>query len=391
MPTKHALLSPSGSHRWLHCTAAPRLEAEEPNRDTDYTKEGTLAHAYCAKALKATILGVPTDEEDREIEELKEYYTDDMLQYVEAYAAIVGDKLTRASLKVRDSQLIIERRLDFTKWIPDSFGTADAIIITDGTLEVIDFKYGKGVEVSAEWNTQMMIYALGAIAQYEDEYNIRSVRMTIVQPRLDNLSEFSLDVPALEWWAGSVLKPKAREALTEGRMECGEWCRFCKIKNRCTKLADSCLTIADRFGGRDRVTDEEMAREILPRLAEIKAWVSSMEDYALSQALAGTKFEGYKLVEGRSIRKITDPGALAERLLEKGFAPEKIFKPAELETLTALEGLVGKKDFKAISDGLVVKPQGKPTLVPESDKRPAIDTISQDFDAFTGNDNDIIN
>lgn len=382
---QHALLSPSSSHRWLHCTAAPMLEANEPDRDTDYTKEGTLAHAYCAKLLKMMV-GQPTEAEDREILELHdEYYTDEMFEHAETYCAIVGEKLTKATLAVKDSELIVEKRLDFTKWVPGAFGTADAIIITDGTMEVIDFKYGKGVEVSAEWNPQMMIYALGAIYLYENEYNIRQVRMTIVQPRLNNLSEFKLPVHALDWWAETVLRPKAREALTEGRQECGEWCRFCKVKTRCAKFAGDCLDIADRFGGRETVTDEEMAREILPRLAQIKAWASSMEEYALGKALQGTHFEGYKLVEGRSIRKITDPAALAELLIGKGFDPERIYKPKELETLTALERLVGKKDFTALAGDLVVKPQGKPTLVPESDKRPAIDTVSQDFDAFAEN------
>lgn len=383
MATKHALLSPSASHRWLNCTAAPRLEERVPDKESDYALEGTLAHAYCAKGLKG-LLGLPTDGEDREIEELKgKYFTDEMLGHVETYVQIVGNKLTEASRRVSDSRLIVEQRLDFTRWVPGSFGTADAVIITDGTLEVIDFKYGKGVEVSAEWNPQMMIYALGAIAEFEDEYNIRRVRMTIVQPRLENLSEFELDVPALMWWAADVLKPKAREAMSgEGRQNCGEWCRFCGVKNSCAKLAGECLTIAEEFAGQETVTDEDMARRILPKLATVKAWASSMEEYALEKALSGTVYEGFKLVEGRSIRKITDPGQLAERLIGKGFPSEKIFRPVELETLTSLERLVGKKDFAAIAEGLIEKPQGKPTLVPESDKRPAFNRAEDDFKNF---------
>jgi hypothetical protein len=383
MATKHALLSPSASHRWLNCTAAPRLEERVPDKESDYALEGTLAHAYCAKGLKG-LLGLPADGEDREIEELKgKYFTDEMLGHVETYVQIVGNKLTEASRRVSDSRLIVEQRLDFTRWVPGSFGTADAVIITDGTLEVIDFKYGKGVEVSAEWNPQMMIYALGAIAEFEDEYNIRRVRMTIVQPRLENLSEFELDVPALMWWAADVLKPKAREAMSgEGRQNCGEWCRFCRVKNSCAKLAGECLTIAEEFAGQETVTDEDMARRILPKLATVKAWASSMEEYALEKALSGTVYEGFKLVEGRSIRKITDPGQLAERLIGKGFPSEKIFRPVELETLTSLERLVGKKDFAAIAEGLIEKPQGKPTLVPESDKRPAFNRAEDDFKNF---------
>lgn len=380
MPNAHALLSPSASHRWLNCTAAPRLEAKMPNKDTDYTKEGTLAHAYCAKGLKGLIYK-KTTEEDKEIDELRgKYFTEEMLGHVETYVDIVGDKFTIACRKVKDSKLIVEQRLDFSRWIPDSFGTADAIIITDGTLEVIDFKYGKGVEVSATWNPQMMIYALGAIAEYEDEYNIRRVRMTIVQPRLENLSEFELDVNALLWWAGNVLTPKAREATeTDGKQSCGEWCRFCKIKNHCAKLAGEYMAIADEFGDRETITAVDMAEKVLPRLATIKAWASSMEEYALEQALNGTVYPGFKLVEGRSVRKITDPGALSKALLEKGFPSDKVFKPLELETLTNLEKLVGKKDFAKLSEGMIEKPKGKPTLVPESDKRPALNQAAEDF------------
>lgn len=380
MPNAHALLSPSASHRWLNCTAAPKLEAKMPNKDTDYTKEGTLAHAYCAKGLKGLIYK-KTTEEDKEIDELRgKYFTEEMLGHVETYVNIVGDKFTIACRKVKDSKLIVEQRLDFSRWIPDSFGTADAIIITDGTLEVIDFKYGKGVEVSATWNPQMMIYALGAIAEYEDEYNIRRVRMTIVQPRLENLSEFELDVNALLWWAGNVLTPKAREATeTDGKQSCGEWCRFCKIKNQCAKLAGECMAIADEFGDRETITAVDMAEKVLPRLATIKAWASSMEEYALEQALNGTVYPGFKLVERRSVRKITDPGAFSKALLEKGFPSDKVFKPLELETLTNLEKLVGKKDFAKLSEGMIEKPKGKPTLVPESDKRPAFNQAAEDF------------
>lgn len=380
---QHALLSPSASHRWLHCTASAQLEAERPNTDTDYTKEGTLAHAYCAKSLKLMI-GEPHTGEDKEIEALKEYANNEMLGHVETYASIVGEKFTKATLKVSDSLLIVETKLDFSQWIPGGFGTADAIIITDGTLEVIDFKYGKGVEVSAHRNSQMMIYALGAVAKYEDEYNIQRVRMTIVQPRLANLSEYEMDVNELKQWAEAILVPRAKEATgnqCDQRHQCGDWCRFCRVKDTCVTLAGECLAVADRYAS-DTITNEDMALNILPKLAAIKAWATAMEESALAKALQGEKFTGYKLVEGRSIRKVTDPGELAKKLLEKGFSSDKVFKPMELETLTNLEKLVGKKDFAVIAEGLIEKPQGKPTLVPESDKRPALNQIENDFKDF---------
>ena len=382
MPNTHALLSPSASHRWLNCTASPLLEAGIPNRDTDYTKEGTLAHAYCAKSLKA-MLGQPTDGEDEEIKDLNAYLTGEMLDHVETYSAIVGDKLSQAAMKVKDSQLIVEQKLSFERWIPESFGTADAIIITDGVMEVIDFKYGKGVEVSATWNPQMMIYALGAIAQYEDEYNINKVRMTIVQPRLSNLSEFDISVEGLMWWAHTILEPKAKEAMGGKGSQCsGEWCKFCRAKTQCAKIAADCLGSFDEFGGKNTIDADDMAEKVLPKLATIKAWVGAMEEKALEDALNGVKFPGYKIVEGRSIRKVSDPGELGKRLLEKGFSSDKVFKPMELETITALEKLVGKKDFAAISDGLIIKPQGKPTLVPDSDKREPLNSADVDFKDF---------
>lgn len=379
----HALLSPSASHRWLNCTAAPLLEEKMPNKDTDYTKEGTLAHAYCAKALKG-LLGRRTVAEDEEIAQLHgAYFTNDMLDHVETYATIVGDKYTRAVRKVKDSVLLVEERLDFTRWVPESFGTADALVISDDLMEVIDFKYGKGVEVSATWNPQMMIYALGALAAFEDEYNIRRVRMTIIQPRLNNLSEFEIEVAGLKWWAGNVLTPKAEEAISgKGKQYTGEWCRFCRCKTTCAKLAGECFAIAEQFADKETVSDEDMATVILPKLATIKAWASAMEEYALDEALKGKQYEGYKLVEGRSIRKITDPAELAARLLDNGFERDKIYKPEELETITTLEKLVGKKTFAELSKGVVDKPAGKPTLVPESDKREALNSAQNDFKDF---------
>jgi hypothetical protein len=330
------------------------------------------------------MIGLPFDEEDKVIEQLRDkYLTDEMLGHVSTYVSIVGEKFSKAKIKVKDSQLIVERRLGFSHWIPDpngSFGTGDAIIITDGTLEIIDFKYGKGVEVSSRWNSQMMIYALGAIDEFADEYNIQRVRMTIIQPRLENLSEFEIPASALVWWAESVLSPKAKEALSaNGRQECGDWCRFCAVRCRCVKLADDCLSIASEFSGKESISDEEMAKKVLPNLPMVKQWASAMEEYATEKAVSGTHYDGYKLVEGRSLRKVVDPQALGRKL--RGAGLTDIYKPLELKSITDLEKVVGKKEFAELAGDTVVKPQGRPTLVPDSDKRPAI-TAGQDFDAF---------
>ena len=187
MPGTHALLSPSAAHRWLHCTAAPRLEENQPDSGSDYAREGTLAHAYCALKLKK-YLGLPTADEEKEIEALRQYHTGEMDEYTDTYVSIVLEKFNAARAHTADAQLLVETRLDFSEWVPEAFGTGDAVIIADSILDISDFKYGKGVRVEAKDNPQMKIYALGAYAAFSFEYNIQRVRMTIIQPRLDNLS-----------------------------------------------------------------------------------------------------------------------------------------------------------------------------------------------------------
>ena len=224
----HALLSPSAAHRWINCAAAPRLEKNEEDSGSSYAAEGTLAHAYCAKKLKEYI-GLPTDGEQEEIAALNEqYHTGEMDEYTDTYKVIVLEKLNEALAKTKDAQLLIETRLDFSEYVPEAFGTADAIIIADGCMEVIDFKYGKGVRVSAEHNPQMMIYALGAYDKFSFDYRIERVRMTIVQPRIDNLSEYELSVSELMQWTDETLRPAAKAAYDgKGPQHPGEWCQFC--------------------------------------------------------------------------------------------------------------------------------------------------------------------
>lgn len=375
----HALLSPSAAHRWLNCTAAPRLEATVEDAGSTFAEEGTLAHAYCAKKLK-TFLGLNVEGEDKEIAEYYDkYHSGEMDEYTDTYAAIVLEKFNAAHAKTPDAQLLIETRLDFGQYIPDAFGTADAIIIADGTMEVIDFKYGKGVKVAAAENPQMMIYGLGAYEKFAFDYNISRVRMTIVQPRIDNLSEYEVATQDLLAWATDVLTPKAKEAYTgKGPQKPGAWCQFCKVKNSCRALADLCT---DAVKGQDPklLSPEELAAEVLPILPIVKTWLSTVEDYALQQALSGVKLPGWKIVEGRSVRKIVNQEAAAAALNDAGYAPAEIYKPTELRTITDLEKLIGKKQFAALVGAYIEKPAGKPTLAPESDKRQAIDPVADDF------------
>lgn len=348
--------------------------------ESSYAQEGTLAHAYCAKKLKA-FMGRDTSEEDREIAELNaRYHTGEMDEYTDTYKTIVLEKFNAARATTKDAQLLIETRLDFSEYVPEAFGTSDATIIADGLMEVIDFKYGKGVRVSAIENEQMKIYALGAYLRHSFEYRIDRVRMTIVQPRIDNLSEFEMSVADLLRWADEVLRPKAEEAF-EGRgiQNPGEWCQFCKVKCGCKALAEKCTSVAQDNTDPGMISPQKMAADILPWLPIIKSWVSSMEEYTLQQALSGVSYPGFKLVEGRSNRKITDDKAVINLLAKEGYDENEFMKPAVLCGIGDLEKLVGKKRLATLCADYITKPQGKPALTTDDDKRPAYNAASEDF------------
>lgn len=373
----HALLSPSAAHRWMNCTAAPRLEINVEDAGSDYAAEGTLAHAYCALKLKK-YLGLPTADEEKEIEALSQYHTGEMDEYTDTYVSIVLEKFNAARAHTKDAQLLVETRLDFSKHIPDAFGTADAIIIADGTIDEIDFKYGKGVKVSAFQNPQMMIYGLGAFEKFDFEYDIRRVRMTIIQPRIDNLSEYEVTTAELLSWAIKELEPKAKEAYSgKGKQQPGDWCQFCKVKHTCRALVNLCKETAQNNA--QLLSTDELAKDVLPMLPIIKTWLAGVEDYALQQALSGVSLPGWKLVEGRSNRKIVNVEGAATALINAGYAKTAIYKPQELCTITDLEKMVGKKQFAALCADFIEKPKGKPTLAEESDKRPALDPVAEDF------------
>ena len=390
--TGHALLSPSSSHRWIHCTPSARLEEGVPDTGSVYAEEGSCAHALCECGLLRLLEAERGDgytgarrEAEREFEAGRErFYNAEMQEAVDMYVALVWEKYREAVKTTLDAELFVERRLDFGKYIPGSFGTADAIVIADGLMEVVDFKYGKGVEVSATGNTQMMIYALGALDAYSWEYDIRRVRMTIVQPRKANVSEYELGVEDLARWQEEVLSPAARKAdRGEGEQQPGEWCRFCKVRARCARLADQATAAYLRHERKETISDTEMP-PLLALLPAIKAWAVSVEEYALARAVSGVEFPGWKVVEGRSVRKVADPVTLRQRLLDAGARAEDICKPTELRPIGELEKLVGKKEFARLAEGCVEKPEGKPALVPSSDKRAAknYSTAQADFESL---------
>ena len=377
----HALLSPSSAHRWLNCTAAPRLEANVEDRGSDFAAEGSLAHAFCALKLK-NFLGLPTAAEQDEIDTLfAKYHSGEMDEHTDAYAAIVLQKFADAKAATPDAQLLVETRLSFENYIPDAFGTADAIIIADDVMEVIDYKYGRGVKVTAEGNPQMKIYALGAYDKFSFDYNIKRVKMTIIQPRIDNLSEDEISVADLLKWTDEELRPKARQAYAgDGPQLPGTWCQFCKVKSSCRALATKC-TEATKIDPK-LISAEELARDVLPILSTVKTWLAGVEEYALDQALAGVSLPGWKVVEGRSVRKIVDITNAELALTAAGYSLDAVRKPTELRSITDLEKLTGKKRFAELCGAYIDKPTGKPTLAPESDKRPPINA-ADDFAGVT--------
>lgn len=382
---KHALLGASSSHRWLHCTPSAVAETAYPDSRSDYAEEGTLAHALGARDLK-NHFGMNPDGEEAEIAEFSEKWgCGEMEEYVARYVAYVLDRYREARELALDTGGImptvsIEQRLDYSRWVPEGFGTGDAVIVADGVLEIIDLKYGKGVAVSAEDNPQMKLYALGALDFFDYIYDIREVRMTIYQPRIGNVSTWSVDVAGLCRWAEEELAPLAKLAAKgKGVRSSGPWCRFCRAKGDCARLAAESLDLWQLNADAGQIPAEDLPR-ILGQLATVSDWVKAVEERALARALAGESVKGWKLVEGRSVRKITDPDRAAALLMRDGAGDDtEIYKPRELRTLTELEKIWGKKRLAELIGGCIVKPQGKPTLVPESDKRRALEP-GDDFD-----------
>ena len=367
-----------------------------PEKDTIFTREGTIAHAMAESFLGHMIgnefTAVPDfdiipgalfdviladhitacETEGLDWKEMTETVYDHYVRPV--YEAYLG-----AKLQDPDAELLIEARLKLSEFIPEGFGSSDAVLIYGRTLEVFDLKYGKGVKVDAEHNAQMMCYALGAYCGPGETYDIADVRMTILQPRLRHESSWAITAPDLLHWAHNSLKPAAQLAFRgEGEQVPGEHCRFCKVAAKCRALADYTLRVTKEKTEPGVMTLEEIAA-LLPHFSTIKSWISSVEEFALEAALEGDTIPGYKVVEGRSLRKISDPRKAMELLEGAGFEPGAYLKPAELKTITDLEKTLTKKGFKTLLGDLVIKPEGKPTLVEESDPREPYSKAKNDF------------
>lgn len=367
----HALLSASSSHRWLHCPPSARLCEGYDDKGSNFAAEGTDAHALCEYKLR-TALGMEAKDPTEDLS----WYDAEMEESANEYASFVMEMVEEAKRTCPDPVVLIEQKLDYSRYVAEGFGTGDCVIIADGTLHIVDFKYGRGILVEAENNPQMMLYALGALELFDCLYDIDTVSMTIFQPRRGNVSTHTIPKADLYEWADTVLAPTAELAWSgEGEYNCGEWCQFCRAKADCRERANANMELAKfEFRQPPLLTDEEV-EEILARIDGLIAWASDIRDYALQAAISGKHWSGYKLVEGRANRKYTNERAVVAAVKAAGYDPYE----HKVLGVTAMTTLLGKKQFNDILGGLVIKPQGKPTLVPDSDKRPAMTNIISEF------------
>ena len=407
-PTSHALLSASSAHRWIACPPSALQNAAQDDTTSPYAQEGTDAHTLCEYKLRCLLQEqaashhtpaiLPSQASQNTSEGLTSgsvplaaaentnpiddprpsltYFTPEMDTYTDDYATFVLELLSEIRRTTPDPLILIEERLDFSQYVPEGFGTGDCVIIADDLLHIIDFKYGQGVLVNAAENPQMMCYALGALNTYENLYDIHTIRLTIFQPRRENNSTWETTVDTLRAWANDTLAPAANLAFTgAGEYHSGPHCKFCRIKATCRQRADDNMQLAAYdFRNPAELTTEEIA-QILPYLELLVAWAGDLKAHALKTAIAGTHYPGYKLVESRTTRRITNPKAAAQLLESHGYDPYE----KKLMSLSALTTLLGKQTFEELLSPYVEKPAGAPTLVPENDRRPAISDTS-DFE-----------
>ncbi len=372
MPPKgHALLSASSSERWLHCPPSARLCESYDDKGSDYAAEGTDAHTLCEYKLRRA-LGMEAEDPTENLT----WFNEEMDDCATGYATYVLEQMESAKQTCSDPVVMIEQRVDFSRWVASGFGTADCLIIADGTLKIIDYKHGRGIMVDATENPQMQCYALGALELFDGIYDIDTVRMTIYQPRRDNVSTYELSKDELYRWADEVLKPTADLAFAgDGNFLCGEWCGFCKAKHDCRARADANMELARYdFKLPPLLTDEDI-EDILSKVDDLVTWAADIKEYALQQAISGKDWTGYKLVEGRSNRRYNNETVVADAVSRAGFDPYE----RKILGVTAMQKLLGKSRFDELLAAYIEKPQGKPTLVPESDKRPAMNTAKNDF------------
>ena len=365
----HARLNASSSHRWMMCPPSVKLSEQFEDKPSSYAEEGTFLHELCELKLNRYLGDMDPALIELQYAEHRDndFYSDEAETVTDEYVAFCIETIEAVRLSCPDPLIMVEHRLDYSDYVPDGFGTGDLIIVADGVLEVIDFKGGRGVRVEATRNSQLMLYGLGALLEFDPLYDIHQVRMTIVQPRLSNLSSFEMEADDLIRWAETEVRPKAMLAY-EGKGEfcAGEWCRFCKARYTCRKRSEYHMSLAARdFKEPDLLSDEEIA-DILPVAESLNSWVQDLLAYATQEAVIGKTWPGYKLVAGRSIRKYTSEAEVIKAATEAGYTD--IYKTSLLG-VGDLEKRMGKKAFNEVLGKYIVKPVGAPTLVPETDPR----------------------
>lgn len=364
----HARFAPSAANRHLNCTSSLMLEEQFDDQESQYAAEGSAGHALAEHLIKKHL-------KIRSKRPVSDYYSDDLLEAVDEYVAYVIGEIEEAKRTCQVPFFSVELRVDASEYVDECFGTADMVIVTNKVAHVIDLKMGKGVPVSPEDNPQLMIYGLGILSMAELLYDVEIVRMTIFQPRLNNSSTWDITPDELKYWGETVLKPRGAMALMgAGEFNAGNWCRFCKVRNQCRVRAEQFLELAKmEFREPALLSDDEIA-EVLKISDELSKWASDVYTYAQNKAIVrNKKWSGFKLVQGRSNRKYSSEEEVAEAAVAAGY--KDIYK-STLVTITEMERLMGKKEFNKIIGHLVFKPQGKITLVPESDKREAINNTT---------------
>ena len=373
---KHAFLAASASERWLHCPPSAKLCAQEDDQGSEYARQGSDAHALCEHLLLRA-LGRETSDPTEDLT----YYDAEMQEAAEAYAAFVMEQVAEAKSVCHDPLICVEQTVDFSKWVQHGFGTADALIVADDTLYITDMKYGVGCLVTADGedgtgNSQLKCYALGAIDTFGDLYDINRIRLSIFQPRRDNVDTFELTKADLLQWADDVLAPIAKLAYEgQGEFEAGNHCQFCRVKATCRKRAEYAMELAKYEFADAPTLDENEIAEILPQIDTLVSWAEDIKSYALNQALSGVRYPGFKLVAGRSNRKYADEAAVARVVSEAGYDPYD----KKLVGITEMTKRLGKKRFEELLNGLLIKPEGKPVLVPATDTRPELNNAKNDF------------
>lgn len=371
MPDKHAVLSASSSHRWLQCPPSALLCSKADDTTSKFAIQGTDAHSLCEYKLK-TALG----QESSDPTENLTYFNEEMVDCSDMYVQYVMEQLAAVQKTCKDPLALVEQRLDFSRWVPQGFGTGDCVIVADGVLSITDMKFGVGILVEAERNPQLMCYALGALDLFDGIYDIEQVSMTIFQPRRENISTYTIPKEELLSWAVNTLRPTAELAAKgEGEFKAGEHCRFCNVKATCRKRAEYNLELARYDFAMPSTLEDEEIEAILSKADMLVSWASDVKEYALQQAVSGKEWHDWKLVEGRSNRKYVNEHAVAETVEQAGYDPYE----HKVLGVTAMTKLLGKIKFEDMLSGFIEKPQGKPTLVPMSDKRPAIYTAANDF------------